>query len=647
MSRTVPTVIGVLALLASLLLVTGVAVASDTVVVSGSGSDSGILFNADPNFDTPYEFSPQAASLGSSSLKVLPIQNDEDGNNDKFIALIPFGGGYFGGPGSASFESVSVDFQVIDESPASSGPAYQQFYINVYANAAGDSGEFYDCRYDYVATSGSETSFTELLAAGNATVVANRTGTIADCGSSPADLPSGAVVTTVAINIGDTSANDQGVGGYFDNIQVTDNGHTTTYNLELPDTEAPVVTDVTATPNPVAQGATLTVDALVDDSATGGSDIASAAWTLNASGGAMGATDSAFDSATENVTADTTAPAEAGLYDLCVTGTDSVGNTSAPTCIQLVVYDPDGGFVTGGGWIDSPQDAFKTPTDTIFTIGVDDGTRDEFFEEPNDDTNFVCDNPGNNGSVGTFVVGSTADALFPGMHRSSTASPTDGRYDASCNSVTIEFTTTQTYYDSQFLLARMGGEDTEVFLNGTSIGDTTATNPGVDPHPSKDYFFIPGALPAGNHQLQIVGIEDPDYADGYHWVDYLELTGNPAVTGQANFGFVSKYKKGADIPTGQTQFEFEAGNLDFHSTDYEWLVVTGADYAKFKGSGTINDTGDYQFMLWAGDNGQDGDTFRIKIWTEDNGIETVIYDNGMDQTINGGQIVVHTGKGKK
>jgi hypothetical protein len=51
-------------------------------------------------------------------------------------------------------------------------------------------------------------------------------------------------------------------------------------------------------------------------------------------------------------------------------------------------------------------------------------------------------------------------------------------------------------------------------------------------------------------------------------------------------------------------------------------------------------------MLWAGDgtgsNGQD--TFRIKIWYEDNGSEVVVYDNGMDQAIAGGSIVVHKAK---
>lgn len=63
----------------------------------------------------------------------------------------------------------------------------------------------------------------------------------------------------------------------------------------------------------------------------------------------------------------------------------------------------------------------------------------------------------------------------------------------------------------------------------------------------------------------------------------------------------------------------------------------------FKGVGTINGAGEYKFKIWAGDG--EPDTFRIKIWTEDGGgVETVIYDNGMDQEINGGSIVIHVKK---
>jgi hypothetical protein len=47
-------------------------------------------------------------------------------------------------------------------------------------------------------------------------------------------------------------------------------------------------------------------------------------------------------------------------------------------------------------------------------------------------------------------------------------------------------------------------------------------------------------------------------------------------------------------------------------------------------------------MVWAGDSFPD--TFRIKIWWEDSSGEHVVYDNGTNQAIGGGNIMVHKGK---
>jgi hypothetical protein len=122
-------------------------------------------------------------------------------------------------------------------------------------------------------------------------------------------------------------------------------------------------------------------------------------------------------------------------------------------------------------------------------------------------------------------------------------------------------------------------------------------------------------------------------------------------TGKANYGFVSKYQKGANTPTGNTEFQFHAGNLNFKSSVYEWLVVAGAR-AQYKGTGTINGGGNYGFLLTAIDSQVSGggnvDKFRIKIWDKNNG-DVVVYDNemGMSDTgtptaaISGGNIVIH------
>jgi len=122
------------------------------------------------------------------------------------------------------------------------------------------------------------------------------------------------------------------------------------------------------------------------------------------------------------------------------------------------------------------------------------------------------------------------------------------------------------------------------------------------------------------------------------WTPIHDYEEEKTPEGKATFGFVSKYKKGASVPDGNAEFQFKAGDLNFHSTSYQWLVVNqNYTNAQFKGYGTINGEGNYGFMIWAGDGSPD--TFRIKIW--DAGDETVVYDNSVNQSIGGGSIVVH------
>ena len=124
------------------------------------------------------------------------------------------------------------------------------------------------------------------------------------------------------------------------------------------DGEGPVVTDVVASLNPVAVGSAVTLTANVDDSTTGGSDIASAEYNIDAGPFvAMSAGDGTFDEVSEDVTASVSAFTEPGLHTVCVHGTDARGNVGADECILLPVYDPTAGFVTGGGWVNSSAGA--------------------------------------------------------------------------------------------------------------------------------------------------------------------------------------------------------------------------------------------------------------------------------------------------
>jgi predicted GH43/DUF377 family glycosyl hydrolase len=253
------------------------------------------------------------------------------------------------------------------------------------------------------------------------------------------------------------------------------------------DAEAPTINNVIADPNPASTHDAVTLMATVDDALTGDSIITFADYSLD--GGtswmAMSAVDGAFDEATEAVTA-SLGLFEPGIYDVIVRGTDAAGNTGHSDGILLAIYDPDGGFVTGGGWFTSPAGAY-TPDATL--------------------------------------------------------------------------------------------------------------------------------------------------------------------TGKAVFGFVSKYQKGANVPTGQTEFQFRVADLNFHSTSYHWLVVAGSK-AQFKGEGTLNGDGEYGFMLTANDgqNTGDVDRYRIKIW--DKATDEVTYDNQLGDEANadatteiqGGNIIIHKAK---
>ena len=128
-----------------------------------------------------------------------------------------------------------------------------------------------------------------------------------------------------------------------------------------------------------------------------------------------------------------------------------------------------------------------------------------------------------------------------------------------------------------------------------------------------------------------------------------------SLTGKANFGFVSKYKKGSNRVDGNTEFQFKAADLNFKSTLHEsgTLVISGKK-ATYRGEGTINDVPGYKFTLVALDGNFNGesnpDQFRIKIW-DGSGI---VYDNGLgaddnsdvSTVLGGGSINIHLAKGK-
>ena len=158
----------------------------------------------------------------------------------------------------------------------------------------------------------------------------------------------------------------------------------------------------------------------------------------------------------------------------------------------------------------------------------------------------------------------------------------------------------------------------------------------------------------GHSVFQFLVVYDPlaGFVTGGGWIlsPPGAYTADPTLTGKATFGFVAAYQPGARVPSGNTEFQFHAADFNFHSTSYDWLVVSGPK-AQYKGSGTINGAGDFGFRLTAVDdaiNGSGGaDKLRIQIF--DKGTGVAIYDNQLNAgdganpttVLGGGQIIIH------
>src|SRR6185369_4609371 len=96
---------------------------------------------------------------------------------------------------------------------------------------------------------------------------------------------------------------------------------------------------------------------------------------------------------------------------------------------------------------------------------------------------------------------------------------------------------------------------------------------------------------SASQTFQFIVIYDPNagFVTGGGWINQPTTGAFPALPGKANFGFVSKYKKGSNVPDGETEFQFQSGNIDFHSSAYDAgsLVVSGVKKATYRGDGTV------------------------------------------------------------
>jgi len=495
-----------------------------------------------------------------------------------------------------------------------------------------------------------------------------------DCESNPSRTVDSLAFLTRGTRVEATS----GKGFLIDNVQL--------FSGAPPDKRPPVVTNVLATPSPVAVIAPYTFTALAEDA---DSNVASAGWWImdaaNVSQASGAFTFTPEDSV--NLSASLTAPSVAGLYAACVDAQDDATpvNSSDLECTELVVYDPSGGFVTGGGWIDSPANAMAAGIVRDGTVFDDSWV---FNAEPPFVTPAYFSTEESSSGIGSLAVipitnttGNQAkfilryvpatQILLSDLQQFSIDFLIDGEgTNLNPNQFYINLYTLTpdpadgSWYDCRFDYVATSGSTT--YWTALSFDPTTvATNVGSKLTSGSCPSSLSG-MPAGSAVLFLsVNLGDTSANDtgsgGFFDNARMTVAGNTTIwdlgeglVGKANFGFVSKYQKGASVPTGTTQFTFKAGDLGFHSNSYDWLVVNQAGTnAQYKGEGRVNDAlapngQPYKFMLWAGDGATTlaADTFRIKIWYEDGGEEVIVYDNGTEQAIAGGQIIVHTGKKK-
>ena len=116
----------------------------------------------------------------------------------------------------------------------------------------------------------------------------------------------------------------------------------------------PVIEDVTGNEAPVAVNEEVIISVFFSDPDEGDSHEVCIDW----GDGTQSCRTSILDSS--RVTTDTHAYAASGIFSIVPTVTDSAGATDTWDGEELItVYDPDGGFVTGGGWIESIPGAYK------------------------------------------------------------------------------------------------------------------------------------------------------------------------------------------------------------------------------------------------------------------------------------------------
>ncbi len=130
------------------------------------------------------------------------------------------------------------------------------------------------------------------------------------------------------------------------------------------------------------------------------------------------------------------------------------------------------------------------------------------------------------------------------------------------------------------------------------------------------------------------------------------LSSNSSISGKVNMGSNCKPSNCGGFQ-GNMEMNFQAGNIKFKSaspTSWDYLTIGGCYLAAFKGTGTVNGSGNYGILVVQSDKDKNpscANKVRIKIWNKNAG-DAVIFDtqagdaeNALPTTTVQGAIQVH------
>lgn len=218
-------------------VITGTWLSTTTISINSNTSvgenQPGWMFNRDASTQSPYAFNDAQFSIGDGALYVPPITNTVVGNSDKFI------GELFLLQPIAAFTNISYDFNIAAVNAADAN----EFYMNIYTNFGESAAtKYYDCRYDIVPSSGvvggwSKVSFnpiTGVVTGGTISNVAKHGSSPYNCPAAPSGMDTlspGSRIRAIALSVGDSTASDAGVSGYYDNVVIAATSSITVYDF--------------------------------------------------------------------------------------------------------------------------------------------------------------------------------------------------------------------------------------------------------------------------------------------------------------------------------------------------------------------------------------------------------------------------------